>query len=72
MVSIAQQASRHKSASIQFQAALLHAAVGDLATQLGESFLDVSDASIEQVLTAYAEDHLHRVAPTGHETGVGD
>lgn len=63
VVSVARQASRQKSASIQFQAGLLHAAVSDLATQLGESFLDVSDVRIEQVLTAYAADHLHRVAP---------
>lgn len=65
----AEQASHHPSVSVQLQAARLREAVRDLTIHLAETFLGLSDASMERVLTAYAVDHLRHVEPAVQEAG---
>ena len=51
-------AQQHGSATIRFQADLLLQAIEDLAGYVGATFLGQSSADVDQLLRAYAEDHL--------------
>lgn len=63
MTVLADEASRHSSTSVRFHARVLQNAIRDLTYYLGETFLDLHDATVEEIYTAYARDHLREVEP---------
>jgi hypothetical protein len=56
----AEEASRHSSPSVRFQATFLAEAIRNLTTYLADSFLTVDDDSPATVFAAYANDHLRK------------
>lgn len=69
LVVLSESARRHPSTSIRFQADLLHDAIRDITTYLGESFLDLEDAAMEDIYIAFEKDHLREVDAAPHRAG---
>lgn len=66
---IADQAGRHHSAAVRAQAELLRVALHDLMLYIGATFLDMPDASIEEIFRAFSEDQLREPAAVSRDAG---
>lgn len=59
LTQLAAEAKKSDSAAVRFQAAVLQKAVDEFAQTLGKHFLKLKSASTEEILTAFAADHMH-------------
>lgn len=70
LASIARDARHEHSPSVRFQAALLLEALTELASYLGETFLEGEAETLEEMLTAYAADHGRELSDATGEDDV--
>lgn len=64
---IAEQALQHPSSAARAQAELLRVALHDLMAYIGSTFLDMHDAGIEDIFTAFSRDQLREQPPEASE-----
>lgn len=64
---MAEAALQHPSAAVRAQAELLRVALHDLMLYIGETFLEMRDAGIEEIFTSFSEDQLRERAPESPE-----